>query len=122
MAELRDRYLQGHFAGIDDLFIPIEDGRKKRVIKADKAVDRMLEFVKQPNVIDFTIIISNYVEIGMMDDAEHVLLRMEQEEIKPDVVTFNIVMNGYVKLGKLNEAEKVLERMKEIELKPDVVT
>jgi len=55
--------------------------------------------------------IGEYVKKGMMDEAQNLLKKMQEDGTKPNVVTYNTLIGGYVRKGMmdvLNTLEKMV--------------
>ncbi|KAL3676741.1 hypothetical protein R1sor_026689 [Riccia sorocarpa] len=75
-----------------------------------------------PNEVTYTTVIAACINLGMMDEANSLLLEMAEQKVPANLITYNILLKGYCSSGQLSKAYDVMKKMKAAGIQPDVVS
>merc|ERR1711903_213718 len=80
----------------------------------------------QPNVVSYTTVVTAYANARppRVQDAERVVLQMEQNGVIANEVTYNSLIKAYAsqKPAQPHKAEEILVRMERLGIRPDVIS
>ncbi|XP_009127486.1 pentatricopeptide repeat-containing protein At4g30825, chloroplastic [Brassica rapa] len=91
--------------------------------KAEEVIELMKEDRVRMKLENWLVMLNAYSQQGKMEQAESVLISMEEEAgFAPNVIAYNTLITGYGKVSKMEAAESLFRRFFDLGMKPDETT
>ncbi|CAN6458888.1 unnamed protein product [Victoria cruziana] len=81
---------------------------------------KVFDVMPMRDVVSWTVMISAYVEVGLLDGAMECFGLMVDAGVQPDVIAWNALIAGSAKFGDLQTALELLDEMRMSGLSPNI--
>ncbi|XP_010444602.1 PREDICTED: putative pentatricopeptide repeat-containing protein At5g65820 isoform X2 [Camelina sativa] len=100
----------------------LEHDEEGKMMEAKHVLVQMKEAGFEPDVVDYTNLLSGYANAGKVADAYDLLIDMRRRGFEPNVNCYTVLIQALCKVDRVEEAMKVFVEMERYECEADAVT